>query len=351
MHQIERLLEPLLERARHGEPERAEGVIAARGMADASVLLHRTYSLIVTNVPFLGKGEQSAALSQYIERHYPYSRSCLSTVMLERITRLASKKGTVASVTKQEWCFLVSYRDFRRFILSERTLNFIAFLGEEAWEAFGQRGPLATLSAISNCPPTKDVKHFSIDLTRVPERLDKMSQLSTITPGIILQRSQLENPDARISFVTIEKTALLNRLAQAYQGLITGDGDKFRRCFWEIKDDKERWKHFQSTPTPNDVFSGREGVLLWERNGSEFARKLRSICIRKYRRGCDAISTLSPSYFYGDLFDNNIAPIIPYDIGDAAAIAAYCQSQEFKNEVKTIDNKKNVKNATLTKVP
>lgn len=56
MHQIERLLEPLLERARHGEPERAEGVIAARGMADASVLLHRTYSLIVTNVPFLGKG-------------------------------------------------------------------------------------------------------------------------------------------------------------------------------------------------------------------------------------------------------------------------------------------------------
>ena len=50
---VEEMLGAVIDKARAAEPERAEGVIAARGMADAAAILARRYTLLATNVPFL----------------------------------------------------------------------------------------------------------------------------------------------------------------------------------------------------------------------------------------------------------------------------------------------------------
>lgn len=351
LREIEQLLVPLLAKVRRSEPERSEGVVAARGMADAAASLHRRYHLIATNVPYLGRGEQADELASFLERRFSKSKACLSTAMLERITRLADKGGTVATVTKQEWCFLVSYKGFRQSILSNCELNWISFLGEEAWEEFGQRGPLATLSSISIQKPTSQSSHFAIDLTSVPEREQKIVGLVTVPISIEMQSSQSSNPDARISAAKIERKPLLSRYAQAFQGLITGDGDRFRRLFWEIENLPQRWRYFQSTPKTNDLFSGREGVLLWENDGADFARKQGLSALGRKGLAVTQFRTLSPSYYFGDLFDNNISPIIPHRDDDLLVISQFCQSTDYKLEVRKIDNKKNVTNATLTKVP
>ena len=57
-------LEPLLAKARKAEPERIEGVVAARGMSDAAAILHKRFTLQATNVPYLGRGKQCAALAE-----------------------------------------------------------------------------------------------------------------------------------------------------------------------------------------------------------------------------------------------------------------------------------------------
>lgn len=351
LKKIESLLLPVLEKSRRGEPERREGAIAARGMADAAASLHRKYTLVATNVPYLGRGEQSDELGTFLDRRFSKSKSCLSTAMLERIMRLTEAGGSVATVTKQEWCFLVSYKSFRQKILSDYELNWIAFLGEEAWEAFGQRGPLATLSSISVKKPSQDSKHFAIDLTNVPERERKATELAEISLVSELQDSQLGNPDSRISAAKIERKPLLNEHAQSFQGLITGDGDRFRRFFWETKSSPRRWRYFQSTPKSNDLFSGREGVLLWENDGVDFARKQGLSALGRRGIAVTQFRTLSPAYYYGDLFDNNISPIIPYVDDNLPVVSMFCKSLEYKIEVRKIDNKKNVTNATLTKVP
>src|SRR5258706_6875955 len=59
MREVERLLEPLLAKAKRAEPDRAEGVIAARGMADAAAILCRQHVVVCTNVPFLGQRNQA----------------------------------------------------------------------------------------------------------------------------------------------------------------------------------------------------------------------------------------------------------------------------------------------------
>ena len=59
---IEESIAALVERMRGAEPERAEGALAARGMADAAAILARRFVLQATNVPFLGRGRQDAEL-------------------------------------------------------------------------------------------------------------------------------------------------------------------------------------------------------------------------------------------------------------------------------------------------
>jgi hypothetical protein len=75
---IDQPLQPLLTKARKAGPEQAEGITAARGMADAVALLQRKYTLVATNVPYLGRGEQCATLAAFIEMRFPKSEACLA---------------------------------------------------------------------------------------------------------------------------------------------------------------------------------------------------------------------------------------------------------------------------------
>jgi hypothetical protein len=100
---IETMLETLIQRTRSTEPERTEGAIAARGMADAAAILAGRYILTITNVPFLGRGKQRPELANYIARAFPTAKADLATAMLERMEGLAANGGTVAAVTPQNW--------------------------------------------------------------------------------------------------------------------------------------------------------------------------------------------------------------------------------------------------------
>ena len=70
----------------------------------------------------------------------------------------------------------------------------------------------------------------------------------------------------------------------------------------------------------------------------------RGVCVSQ-------MGVLSCTLYTGDLFDNNTAVILPKDSKHLLAIWAFCQSSEFNNAVRRIDQKMNVTNATLVKVP
>ena len=53
----------------------------------------------------------------------------------------------------------------------------------------------------------------------------------------------------------------------------------------------------------------------------------------------------------GDIFDKNAAVVLPHDEKDVAAVWAFCSSPEYNEEVRKIDQKVNVTNVTLVKVP
>ncbi|HEY9664280.1 MAG TPA: hypothetical protein V6C65_38035, partial [Allocoleopsis sp.] len=79
----------------------------------------------------------------------------------------------------------------------------------------------------------------------------------------------------------------------------------------------------------------------WKRGGEAWGKQ--GIAISQMR-------SLPASLYNGSLFDSNVAVIIPKTNEYLTAIWAYCKSPEFSQEVRRIDQKVNVTNATLGKV-
>ncbi|MGH7120788.1 MAG: Eco57I restriction-modification methylase domain-containing protein, partial [Acetobacteraceae bacterium] len=124
---LDQSIKALVEKMRHAEPERAEGALAARGMADAAAILARRFTLLATNPPFLGARDMESTLNQHLNTHFPAGKGDLATAMLLRMLRLNVEAGLTAAVLPQNWLFLESYRTLRNEILQQIAVRSVAY--------------------------------------------------------------------------------------------------------------------------------------------------------------------------------------------------------------------------------
>ena len=71
-------LQPLLEKALAQETKddtAHEMAVTARGLAKAAEILAGQFTLVATNVPYLGRGKQDDVLKDYCERVHPEAQS------------------------------------------------------------------------------------------------------------------------------------------------------------------------------------------------------------------------------------------------------------------------------------
>ncbi len=109
--------------------------------------------------------------------------------------------------------------------------------------------------------------------------------------------------------------------------------------------------------------SGREHFILYE-EGKGKLRELASLQDKDRNRDKQGVNAwgklgvavgcmrMMPVTFYeGTKFDTNVAAIVPHNPADLLAIWCFCKSPDFLAAVRRIDQKLNVTNATLVKVP
>ena len=182
----------------------------------------------------------------------------------------------------------------------------------------------------------------------------------------LLQSEQLDNPDARITFEVSTKDAQLSELAICSSGMLTSDGNRFYRYFWEVAEITSDWEFLQSTISKSELYKGCEQVVFWQQAKGELFQMAQSLkhlnhAVQNWQRGQEvwgnagiAVSSmgdLACSLYSGERFDNNTAVIMPRDPAHLPAIWAFCSSPDFHKAVRRIDQKLNVTNATLVKVP
>ena len=93
---LDQSIAALVEKMRGAEPERAEGALAARGMADAAAMLARRFTLQATNPPFLGRGRQEAALADHLKARFDSAKADLATAMLTRMRSANASDGCMS---------------------------------------------------------------------------------------------------------------------------------------------------------------------------------------------------------------------------------------------------------------
>ena len=355
--------------AREPSEERREAAIAAQGLAKATEMLAASYHLVVTNVPYLVRGKQDEGLRDFCDRHYPTAKRDLATVFLERCLALCSDGGTTSLVLPQNWLFLTSYRKLREKLLKTETWHLLARLGEGGFDSSAAAGAFVVLLTLSRrnvggkssellttaiAPGTM----YGLDVSDSRAATEKAARLSTVDLTGVSQPHQLENPDARIAIAQVTMTAMMDSCANAWQGIASSDSPRFVRYVWELPRLLAGWRFQQSTVEETTIFGGRQQILFWQTGHGSITE----VCQKGAPfRGSSAwnkpgvavaqMRSLPVTLASGELFDNNTSIITPFVGSVVPALWVFCSSAEYSQAVRRIDQKLNVTNATLVKVP
>ncbi len=365
-------LEPLLAKvlAQADSAELSEMAVAAQGLAKAAEILSGQFTLVATNVPYLARGKQEGGvrpgdegLFEYCERVHPDAKADLATCFVERCLEFCAVGASTALVTPQNWLFLTSYRNLRRALLADSSWHFVSRLGPRAFETISGEVVSVSLLCLSQRKPVADHTAFGIDAAAGSDARAKADVLYSGEIISIRQTGQIQNPDSRI-ILGVETTGdLLAKAAFAHKGLTTNDDPRFLRFFWENIYIADGWECHQSTVEVPIQFGGREHIILFEKgrgqlrtmNGEQERDRRRDLQgVNAWGRSGVAVSLMTdlcPTLYSGDKFDTNVSAIVPNDPKHIPAIWAFCTAPEFQKEVRRIDQKLNVTNATLVKVP
>lgn len=349
----ETLADVLAENLDQTSDESREASIAAQGIIHALQLLGRKYDLIATNVPYLGRGQFDKELGEFCDRNYPDSQSDLATVFLERCLKFIEfTSGFISAVLPQNWMFLRSYANFRRKILCDHSMKFLAQLNEGAFESSAAAGGFAILFGLQRGHSSDDNERSfeGIDGTDGKTADHKKTLLLTQPLVRIVQAKCLKNPDARITLSISDVASYLSEYCKAYQGVKTGDDNRLKEFFWEGPSKNSLWRLSEGSLSAISRL-GYSYRVFWNRSGECLARLQGVKAFSSRGIALTTVRNLIPFPHGENVFTSELSAVIVYDKENIPAIFAYLNDAEYTKEVRAVDQKIAVTNATLVKVP
>jgi hypothetical protein len=337
---------------------------SAGGTARAAALLAANYTLIATNVPFLNEKRQVENLRVACKTLFPDSRADLATAFIERCIQFCHPGGTACLVTTQNWLFLGSYKKLRQTLLSQELWRFLVRLGKGAFTT--PLGAIPVLTIIDRGVPSSSAEFRAIDVSLGDSICEKIRLLKAGQMIKLHQFGQLDNPHARIEFSEQEENQLLCDYADCSSGMLTGDGERFYKLFWEPGRLRPTWEYLQSTVSESIAYGGRSHVVLWQGGYGDLynlAQQLRHVnhAVQNWRRGQElwgkagiavrTMGSLPCTLYTGERFDSNTAVICPHDPANTPAVWAFCASPSFHDAVRQFHQKLNVDVGYIASVP
>jgi hypothetical protein len=352
-------LHPLLGRALEQEAKddsAHELAVTAKGLAKAAEILAGKFTLVATNVPYLGRGKQDDALMDYCERIHPAAKADLATCFVERCMDFCSSDGVSALVTPQIWLFLEGYRALRVKLLDETSWLSVVRLGSGAFETISGEVVNAALFLIEQREPTPHRSIAAFDVADMASARAKAASLLSLAPRFVRQSDQRKNPDARVTLAGYVDAPLLGRIAGSTEGLSTGDRDRFIRPFWEVGQIGLDWEFFQTAADTNGAIEGYAEVLFWE-GGKGILSQYDGARIQGQaawdRPGVlvGRMSSIRSSLYAQKLYDKSCVVLTPRNATDLDAVYSFCCSADFETEIRKLDKKVGVATSVPLKIP
>ena len=330
------------------DDETRERAIAAAGMVEAADLLAREYTLVITNVPYLLRRNQSPQLREHCEAIAGDATNDLAVVFVDRSFSFLQKLGTLAVVLPSAFLFLRSYVSIRERYLRTQSLNIISLLGPKAFRTVS--GEVVNVSMVAM---SRDEAHVDQEIAWVDAARDTEKDVAIRQKLIITGKQSVARllPDSRLTPPQDGHFQPLAAMATPFQGIVTGDDPRKKRCFWEVASYGSRWERCQGTIETTVDYGGCETILDWSNEGHDMARRQGASAWGKRGIAVSAMSKLPCTLYDGDIFDVNTCAVIPADESRLPALWAFCRSGQFSELVRNIDTAIKVTTASFTKVP
>ena len=354
-HELQPLLEKALAQKSKDETEH-EMAVTARGLAKAAEILADQFTLVATNVPYLGRGKQDDVLKDYCERVHPESKAELATCFVERCLDFCASGGGTVLVTPQTWLFLGVFKKLRQTSLRNASWNLVCRLGPAAFQNMNWWAATTLLVGISRTPPPIDSCYASVDASTTRQPGEKGGLLLNNSVAIVPQMTQLENPDATITDSAIDQTKILRAFATCNQGVGTADGNRYIVKFWELSELTELWDFYQMSPESNVLISGCHSLLRWEKGSgtlahSEHARVCGQPAWGKRGTAISVTGSLYRSLYLGVMFDCTLAAITARKNEQQLPVTVCTLDETFRDAVRGVDQALSVTESSFLKVP
>ena len=215
--------------------ERLQQLIAVAEM------LAQKYEVVVTNPPYMGAGNMNPKLSGYVKKHYPDSKSDMSTVMMEKTLAMCNENGFMSMINIPVWMFLSSYEKLRNKILKQNTyVNMLHFGRGVFGSDFGSTAFVISKKRIENYRASYRRlfdKQGAVDSVEVKEQWFFEGKGKYVAQ----QENFAKIPGAPVAYWVSEAFVKnfslgkpLSEFAEPRAGLATGDNDKFERWWFEV---------------------------------------------------------------------------------------------------------------------
>jgi len=351
-------LQPLLEKALAQETKddtAHEMAVTARGLAKAAEILAGQFTLVATNVPYLGRRKQDEVLKDHCDRFHSDAKTELATCFIERSLAFCASGGSAALLVPQNWLFLGTFQALREKLLSSANWDFVCRMGSKAFQTpmydFG-----VVMHSFTKSPPLVSSSVAGLDVGTASSPEGKSELLPDSPISVVNQLGQLKNPDTAIVFEEASTLPLLQNYADSLQGCGLADIVIFRKLFWEIERLGNGWVAHQSSPDGVGLYTGLHFAVKWDDGNGALANSPEATIRGRSAWGkngiaCAWLGRLPAGLYLGTLFDNSAAAIIPKNQSHLGAIWCFVSAPEFLREVRKINQKAQVANATLVKVP
>lgn len=348
---------PLLERAFRSE--RSDPVVDvlssdAVALGRAADYMSRSYTLIVTNVPYLGRIRQRQVLRSYIDRFYLQGSPDLAAACALRSKELASCGGTVALVVPETLFFLKTFASFRELALTSLTWSSYAALGPGAFGAIS--GEVVQPVLWTACKDGAAAEFVAIDCRDVTGPVRKAAMLATSPLLTEDQRSLRQRPGMKVALGLGQATETLSKYARSIEGTSTGDSARYRLFFWEIPEFGTTWQKFQTAPSRPGAIDGLSTVIRWEGGGGALAsdpsaRIRGKNCWSKPGVLIGRMGSIAATRYFGHAYDKSCVVLLPRSNKDLSAIMAFVLDPSYAQAIRSFDKKIGVATGSMVEVP
>lgn len=268
------------------------------GLIDSLI---KSYSVVVTNPPFLGNRNMSKELSNELKKLYQINTSDLYSIFIQRCMEFLGDEGFLGMITQQSFMFTSSFQNLREHILNNTNIISLQQFGSNAFPGLGG-DKISTCAFVFNKRETINgnlpVIYFKLVDEKYEEKrlafedaLGKYKKGENTNKVFILPQEKLKQiPSWPFVYWVSDgvrelfSNKLLNDFALPRQGLASSDNFRFFKLWWEIDKDNtffnclsrnnskksiKKWYPLMKGGEINKWYGNQEYIINWKNNGKE----------------------------------------------------------------------------------